>query len=98
MPLHLDQLQPIIRELLSDLEQLGVAGLYVFGSTARGEPSPASEVDMLVDFSGPACFNSYMDLLELLERALGCRVDLVTRKALRPELKDRINQEAVRVA
>ena len=78
--------------------ELGVAALYVFGSVARGEASADSDVDMLVEFDGPATFARFMDLKALLEDSLGARVDLVTRAALRTPSKRRIEAEARRVA
>lgn len=80
------------------LKQLGINSLYVFGSVARGEAGVGSDVDIIVDFEGPATFDGYMALKEQLEELLGAPVDLVTRSALRPELKARIEGEAVRVA
>ena len=78
--------------------RLGVRALSVFGSLARGEAAPDSDIDLLVDFDGPADFDRFMDLKERLEAVLGVQVDLVTRKALRPALRESIEREAVRVA
>ena len=78
--------------------ELGLAGLAVFGSVARGQATSASDVDILVDFAGPADFDRFMDLKERLEAALGVPIDLVTRKALRPALRSAIEREAIRVA
>jgi uncharacterized protein len=79
-------------------KEFGVAALHVFGSVARGEDGPASDLDVLVDFQGPASFARFMDLRIFLEDTLGLRIDLVTRAALRPELKTQIESEARRVA
>jgi hypothetical protein len=70
----------------------------VFGSVARGEASDASDLDVLVDFVGGATFDGYMGLKLFLEDNLGVRVDLVTRSALKPRLRARIEAEARRVA
>ena len=78
-------------------EELGVAGLSVFGSVARGEAARESDIDVL-DFEGPADFSRYMELKERLEGLLKARVDLVTRKGLRPALRPIIEKEAIRVA
>ncbi|HTV00309.1 MAG TPA: nucleotidyltransferase family protein [Luteitalea sp.] len=78
--------------------EFGVAALYVFGSVARGEARLGSDVDVLVEFDGPATFARFMDLKALLEDTLSARVDLVTRAALRSQLKPRIEAEARRVA
>ena len=90
-----------IIELLSlhwaEAAALGVKRLAVFGSAARGELKPGSDVDVLVEFAGPATFDQYMDLKFLLEKLLARRVDLVTRKALKPQLRESIEKEAVYV-
>jgi predicted nucleotidyltransferase len=75
----------------------GVMSLALFGSTARGTATAASDVDVLVSFDGPATSARYFGVQFYLEDLLGCRVDLVTEKALRPELRSYVQQEAVRV-
>jgi predicted nucleotidyltransferase len=76
----------------------GVRRLSVFGSAARDELDSASDVDVLVEFSGPATFRGYMDLKFYLEDLLGRPVDLVTDKALRRELRPHVEKELIRVA
>jgi predicted nucleotidyltransferase len=76
---------------------MGARSLSLFGSVARGKASEASDVDLLVDLDGPATFDGFMDLKLRLEELLGGRVDLVTRKAIRPRLRERIEGEAIRV-
>ncbi len=78
-------------------ERFGVKDLAVFGSVARDEARPDSDVDVLVTFEGPATFDGYMDLKFFLEDLLGCPVDLVTDKAVRPQLRPRIEREAIHV-
>jgi predicted nucleotidyltransferase len=82
----------------SRLAELGVSSLFLFGSVARGEARPDSDVDLLVDFDGPATFDRYMQLKFFLEDLLQRRVDLLTRQAVRPELRHFIEQDARRVA
>ena len=77
--------------------RFGVVRLALFGSTARDEASPGSDVDIVVSFDGPATSRCYFGVQFHLEDALGCSVDLVTEKALRPELRPFIEQEAVHV-
>ena len=71
--------------------------LAVFGTVARGEAGPDSAVDILVEFEGRATFDRYMGLKFFLEDLLGRRVDLVTRKALKPRLRPYVEQEAIYV-
>lgn len=78
--------------------RFGVRELAVFGSVARGEATEASDLDVLVDFVGPATFDGFMGLKLFLEDSLGVKTDLVTRPALRSRLRARIEAEARRVA
>jgi len=77
--------------------RFGVTQLALFGSTARNTATRASDVDILVDFDGPATSECYFGVQFYLEDLFGCPVDLVTEKALRPELRPFIEKEAVRV-
>jgi predicted nucleotidyltransferase len=79
------------------IQQFGVTQLALFGSTARDEATENSDVDILVSFDGPATSARYFGVQFLLEDSLGCRVDLVTDKALRPELRSFIEKEAIHV-
>ena len=80
------------------LQALGVGELYLFGSVARDEAQEDSDVDLLVEFTGPPSFDRFMDLKFFLEDTLGIPVDLVTRRALKPMLSSEIERDAVRVA
>ncbi len=64
----------------------------VFGSFARGEETPASDVDILVEFSEPVGWE-FVELKEYLEEILGRTVDLVTKNALKKQLRDEILEE-----
>ena len=75
-----------------------VKTLAVFGSMARGDDHEGSDVDILVTFEGRTTFDNYFDLKFHLEDAIGRRVDLVTLKALRPEMRPRIEREALHVS
>ena len=77
--------------------RFGVTRLALFGSTARDTASASSDVDILVDFDGPATSQRYFGVQFYLEDLLGCPVDLVTEKALRPELRPYIEKERVYV-
>ena len=79
------------------VKRFGVTQLALFGSTARDEARADSDIDIVVAFDGPATSKKYFGVQFLLEDELGCPVDLVTEKALRPELKPFIEREAVNV-
>ena len=87
-----------IRKHRAELEKLGVKSLSLFGSVARGEERPDSDVDILVEFKGKATFDRYMDTKFYLEELLGRKVDLVTLKAIKPRMKEYVQQDLVHVA
>jgi predicted nucleotidyltransferase len=78
-------------------QRFGVTRMALFGSTARNTAHADSDIDILISFDGPATSNRYFGVQFLLEDLLGARVDLVTDKALRPELKPYIDAEAIHV-
>ena len=80
-------------------DRFQVKALYVFGSVARGTSTAASDVDVIVDFSSDdVSLFDFLDLKTFLEKALGTKVDLVTRDAIRDSMIVEIEKQAVRVA
>ncbi|NTV14337.1 MAG: nucleotidyltransferase family protein [Desulfobulbaceae bacterium] len=92
-----EALQVLIQAKPELVSRFGVVRLALFGSLARNEAHPGSDVDVMVSFDGPSTSQRYFGVQFYLEDALGRPVDLVTEKALRPELKPFIEQEAVNV-
>lgn len=82
----------------AEIRALGVKALGLFGSVARDEATAESDVDVLVEFDGPATLDAFVDLKDLLERVLGRRVDLVTRAALKPLVRPQVERDLVHVA
>ena len=80
-----------------ELIQRGVKELAIFGSVARGDSSPHSDVDILVEFDRPIGLFEFIRLKILLEEWLGCQVDLATPDALHPAMRERILNEAIYV-
>ncbi len=94
-----DEALRIIREHREELKSFGIESLALFGSVARDEAGPESDVDLLVKFDGrPIGIFAFLRLKRHLEEILGCPVDLVTQDALKRQLKDQILKEAVRAA
>lgn len=88
----------LLRQHKSELaRRFGVVDLALFGSTARDSASPDSDIDVLVRFDGPATSSRYFGVQFFLEDLFGRSVDLVTDKALRPELRPHIERDAVHV-
>jgi predicted nucleotidyltransferase len=87
----------LLRSERETLIRLGVRDIALFGSFARGEQTPASDVDILVDLAD-ARFDTYMDVKFWLEGLFGRPVDLVVRDAVKPRLRKHIIDEAIRAA
>ena len=87
---------PSVRSL-GQVKDAGENGDALFGSTARDAARGDSDIDILVAFDGPASSERYFGVLFHLEDLFGVPVDLVTEKALRPELRPFIENEAVNV-
>lgn len=79
------------------MRRFGVVELALFGSVARDEARPGSDLDVLVRFDGPADSQRYFGLQFYLEDLVGQPVDLVTDKALRPELRPSVERDAIHV-
>lgn len=77
--------------------RFGVKDLALFGSISRNTATNESDIDILVDFDGPATSQRYYGVQFFLEDLFGRSVDLVTTKALRPELRPFIEKDALRV-
>ncbi|MGD9849938.1 MAG: nucleotidyltransferase family protein [Nitrospirales bacterium] len=90
-------LETLIRIKTELTRRFGVVGLKTFGSTARDKAGTDSNVDIVVTFDGPSTSHRYFGAQFQVEDALGCPVDLVAEKALRPELRKCIEREAVSV-
>jgi predicted nucleotidyltransferase len=80
-----------------ELRRRGIAHAAVFGSTARGEARPDSDVDILVDldFTVPITLFDYVRIEDDLREIVGRPVDLADRSMLKPLLRDEIIAEAV---
>lgn len=91
----------VLKQLAANKAELanrfGVTALALFGSVARDAARADSDVDVLVSFDGPATSARYFGVQFFLEDLLGRPVDLVTEKALRPELRPHVEREAVHV-
>jgi predicted nucleotidyltransferase len=83
-----------------ELRQLGITGLYLFGSYARAEAGDASDVDVFVD--GPSIgkfdFDAFMAGYEALQRALpGADIQYGTRQGLSKYIRADVEREAIRI-
>lgn len=82
----------------AELRQLGVQQLYMFGSTARDEARPDSDVDLFFDYPrGKFGLYELMDVKETAARTLGRKADIMTRDSIHKALRASVEAEAVPV-
>ena len=94
-----DDTTQILRSAMPELKQrFSVVSVRLFGSVARDEAGPDSDVDILVEFAGPVSLFVLADLREYLMEVLGRPVDVGTEASLRPRIREAVVAEAVRVA
>ena len=74
-------------------KQYGLKEIGIFGSYIRGEQNEGSDIDILIELEKPIGFVRFMRLENALSELLGVRVELVTKKALKPHIGKRILQE-----
>jgi len=94
----LDEVKAILARHKAELrEKYKVKAMSIFGSVVRNEASEESDIDILVEFEAPIGFFKFLELEEHLEKLLGMKVDLVSKKALKPRIGKRIIEEAIPV-
>ena len=88
-----------LKEAEPALRARGAAGLYLFGSHARDDAGPNSDVDVFIDKdpSRRFGFDEFMEIYFLLQERLGANVDYGTRDGLHPVMRPEIEREAIRV-
>jgi uncharacterized protein len=93
------ELRELLRERREEILRLaahrGARNVRVFGSVARGDAGPESDVDFLVDLEPGRSLLDQGGLLMDLEELLDCRVDVATEAGLRPRVRERALREAV---
>jgi len=87
-----------LAQLKPKLEQkYPISELGIFGSYARGEQQPDSDLDVLVAFEQPVTLFDLVRLENELADELGIKVDLVTRDSLKPRIETRVRDDLVTV-
>lgn len=85
-----DLREPVRREYKAEI-------VGIFGSYARGEQKESSDLDILVKFLDRATLFDFVGLADFLEEKLHVKVDIISERAVRPELKEQIFKEAIAV-
>ena len=92
----LDKIRDILASHKAEFaEKYSVKRMGVFGSYVRNEQRRKSDVDILVEFSKPIGLFTFMDIEEYLQNLLKIKVDLVSKKALKPKIGEHILREVV---
>jgi len=88
-----------LRRHADAIKAMGATSLYVFGSTARNEAGPDSDLDLFIDYDPDSQFNAFdlVGIKQFLESELGIHVDVTTRDGLHPMLRADIERAALRV-
>ena len=92
---QLDRLHRLKAEIYRIAKAHNAEKVYVFGSCARKEETPGSDVDLLVELSPGATLFDLMDLQDGFESLLECKVDVVSKRGLHPYIERRILSEAI---
>jgi predicted nucleotidyltransferase len=89
-----EEILKMLAELKPELQsRYKVKEIGVFGSFVRGEQGEASDVDILAEFGEDADLFDLVGLSLFLEEKLHCKVDVVSKRALRPEIRDSVLRE-----
>ncbi|MCJ7783818.1 MAG: nucleotidyltransferase family protein [Desulfobacterales bacterium] len=78
-------------------EKYKVKDVGIFGSYVRGDQQDKSDLDILVEFESPVGFFKFLEIEEYLEEITGIKVELVTKKALKPRIGEYILREVVNI-
>jgi len=98
MKKSIEEIKKIIQQHKKEIkEKYGVKEIGIFGSLVRGEMKEESDVDILVEFEKPIGFFKFLELEEYLSDLIGRKVDLVSKKALKPHIGKYILEEVITV-
>jgi len=89
-----DEIMTLLNDNRAAIREFGVRRLGLFGSAARGEDSPGSDLDFVVEFEKKS-LDAYMDLKAFLEELFARSIDLVITDVIKPRLREPILGEAV---
>ena len=84
-------------EILRIASRYGATNIRIFGSTARGEGGPDSDIDLLIDLEAGRSLLDLIAIKQDLQDLLGCEVDVVTEAAISPLIRDEILNQAVNI-
>ena len=92
---QLDRLRSLRGEIYKIARKHKAEKVYGFGSCARGEETPDSDIDLLVELQKGVSFRDLLGLQDGFEKLLGCSVDVVSKNGLSPFIRNTVLSEAV---
>jgi len=97
-PLTADTVLQTLREQPNLFSQFKIKTLALFGSTARNQATPQSDLDFLVEFDADPTLQLYMNLKFFLEDLFERKVDLVIKTDIKPQIRETVLQESIYVS
>ncbi len=95
---NLETIKSLLEKQKHELKmKYGVKSIGIFGSFVRGEAKSSSDIDVLVEFEKPIRMFKFLELEEYLSKLCGRKVDLVSKKALKPNIGKHILKEVVEI-
>ncbi len=80
------------------IKQLGATSLYLFGSTARNQAKPTSDIDIMIDYDASRfSLIELMTIQDFIRKRLGLPVDVIPRDCLKPSVRIATEKEAIKV-
>jgi uncharacterized protein len=92
-----DVIRLLQKERQKLVDRYNISTLSIFGSVARDHGREHSDVDILVEFSGPVGLFQFIELQQELETLLACKVDLGTPRSLKPGIREQVLKEAIQI-
>ena len=92
---RLEQLRQKRNDILAIADKYGATNLRIFGSVARGDDRPDSDIDILIDQERRWSLFDHIGMMQDLEDLLECKVDVAVAKGLRQRFYDRIAKDAI---
>jgi hypothetical protein len=92
-----DEALRLLGEHRAELAAMGVTSLALFGSVARDEAGPDSDVDVIIDVRRPFSLFDLAGVHLRLEEIFGCKVDVATEGGMKPRYRERIEQDLIYV-
>ena len=90
-------IEKLKKQITPILEEYGVRRASLFGSSARGQDTEGSDIDILVEFKEQKSLFDMAGLKRDLEEKLGKKVDVLTHKAVHPYIKENVERDALEI-